>query len=180
MPGTDAGEEGYHGAMGRLVRQPVLDEDGRPVLNPDGTSKTEEKFVAAEEFGIVPGHEKHDFAYSVRVGKGGAYVDHTFASEPEAIAYAQDVAARGVAAIRQGSALPREWPSGDEGNAVDFVRVFKIPGGTPFLRSGVGPQPESHPDAEEIFYSGGGAQAQLKYGVVTKESRAERSFPIEQ
>ena len=101
--------------------------------------------------------------YAVRVGPPGSWVDHLFATQAEAIAYARQLAARGPAYIRETSALPTDWPSGgavgSPGNPVDVVRVLEVPAGTPTIRSVVAPQPVTpgRPQA----HAGGGPQTQL-------------------
>ncbi|MCU7728499.1 hypothetical protein ODJ79_32715 [Actinoplanes sp. KI2] len=101
--------------------------------------------------------------YAVRVGPPGSWVDHLFATQAEAMAYAQQLAARGSAAIRETSALPTDWPSGgavgSPGNPVDVVRVLEVPAGTPTIRSVVAPQPVTPGKPQEL--AGGGPQTQL-------------------
>ena len=101
--------------------------------------------------------------YAVRVGPPGSWVDHLFATQAEAMAYAQQLAARGSAYIRETSALPVDWPSGgavgSAGNPVDVVRVLEVPAGTPTIRSEVAPQPVTPGKPQEL--AGGGPQTQL-------------------
>ncbi|MEU7905773.1 RNase A-like domain-containing protein [Actinoplanes sp. NPDC049118] len=101
--------------------------------------------------------------YAVRVGPPGSWVDHLFATQAEAMAYAQQLAARGSAYIRETSALPTDWPSGgavgSPGNPVDVVRVLEVPAGTPTIRSVVAPQPVT--PGQPQAHAGGGPQTQL-------------------
>jgi hypothetical protein len=105
--------------------------------------------------------------YAVRVGPPGAFVDHVFPTLEEAQAYANQLAGRGEAAIRETSALPHGWApdaSGKvwPGNPVDEARVLGVPAGTPTLRSVVAPQPEGSPEwGRPASYGGGGPQTQL-------------------
>ena len=134
----------YHGSMGRGG----VDAQGKPV------------FFPAEIFEVLPARQT---LYAVRVGPGGSYVDRVFTSKEDACAYADAVAQRGVARIRDVSALPETWVDGTPGNAVDMVRVFEIPESKlvrPVLHSGIGPQPEGTPGSSRV-YGGGGEQVQL-------------------
>lgn len=101
--------------------------------------------------------------YAVRVGPPGSWVDHLFATQAEAMAYAQQLAARGSASIRDTSALPVDWPPGNPtnptGNPVDVVRVLEVPAGTPTIRTVVAPQPVTPGKAPA--HPGGGPQTQL-------------------
>jgi hypothetical protein len=105
--------------------------------------------------------------YAVRVGPPGAFVDHVFATQEEAQAYAESLGGTGEAAIRDTSALPHGWApdaSGKvwPGNPVDAARVLEVPAGTPTLRSVVAPQPEGSPAfGRPTEYGGGGPQTQL-------------------
>jgi hypothetical protein len=101
--------------------------------------------------------------YAVRVGPPGSWVDHLFATQAEAMAYAQQLAARGSGYIRETSALPTDWPGGgavgSPGNPVDVVRVLEVPAGTPTIRSVVAPQPVT--PGQPQAHAGGGPQTQL-------------------
>jgi hypothetical protein len=105
--------------------------------------------------------------YAVRVGPPGAFVDHVFATQAEAEAYAQQLSTTGEAAIRDTSALPFGWAPDATGkvwpgNPVDAARVLQVPAGTPTLRSVVAPQPEGLPAfGRPTSYEGGGPQTQL-------------------
>jgi hypothetical protein len=168
-----------------------LAPDGGPYHGAMGTTGTNAKgeptqYHAAEDFGVTPDHP----AYAVRVGPAGSYVDHVFNTQEEAVAYAQMLSQRSEAQIRRDSALPHAWPADKAGNLppgnpVDAMRVFEIPPNTPFLRSGIAPQPESLPGAGlPASYAGGGPQIQLPYGTLTSESKpieyqgAPAQYPI--
>jgi len=109
--------------------------------------------------------------YAVRVGPPGSWVDHLFATQAEAMAYAQQLAARGSAYIRETSALPTDWPNagavGSAGNPVDVVRVLEVPAGTPTIRSVVAPQPVTPGKPQEL--AGGGPQTQLPKHVFPRD-----------
>jgi hypothetical protein len=105
-------------------------------------------------------------SYIVRAGPPGSYGDHIFSSAQEAKDYAEELAARGEASIRDTSAMPRVWPGGKEGNPVDAVRVFAAPKDLPYIQGvadkqleggAVGPIPH--------IYGGGGPQVVIPWNV---------------
>lgn len=143
----------YHGAVGRSTQ----DAAGNYHYHP------------AEVFAVTPDHP----TYAVRTGPGGSYVDHIFNTREEAIAYAQRMSQVSEGQIRSDSALPPHWPDGNPGNPVDAMRVFEIPPNTPYLRSGIAPQPGAGG-----VYAGGGPQTQLPYGTVGRNTPALAEIPI--
>ena len=131
--------------------------------------------------------------FGVRVGPGGAWMDHTFRTQAEADAYMRTVAhgdpATGTPAstredIRDRSALPVGWApdaSGKvwPGNPVDRIGVHPLPPHMPQIFSQVAPQPEGDPSiAPGRVYPGGGPQVQIPKGIVHPGSVPVASEPI--
>ena len=131
--------------------------------------------------------------FGVRVGPGGAWMDHTFRTQAEADAYMRTVAhgdpTTGTPAstredIRDRSALPVGWApdaSGKvwPGNPVDRIGVHPLPPHMPQIFSQVAPQPEGDPGiAPGRVYPGGGPQVQIPKGIVHPGSVPVTSEPI--
>jgi len=123
--------------------------------------------------------------YAVRVGPPGAFVDHVFATQAEAEAYAAQLATTGEASIRDTSALPYGWaPDATgkvwSGNPVDATRVLQVPAGTPTLRSVVAPQPEGSPAfGRPTSYKGGGPQTQLPKNLFPRGATPDAPSPAQ-